>query len=240
MVKLSNKTGLSSNLIKVIGAITMVVDHIGFIFFPDCRIFRIIGRLSFPIFSFLIFEGCRHTKNKKLYLSRILILGIITSTVYCFVMKELYLNVLITFSCSIILVYSVQYLKKSNNLKEGFFRLSVFAFLCSGVYFLTEKVTVDYDTFGVLLPVFPAVVSRENKNNRNKLTLLNIEFWAFVAGLLIMSFARGGVQFYGLLSVPLIALYNGKKGFNLPKYFFYIFYPTHLVVLWLVKWFIST
>ena len=55
---------LSNNMLKIIAAIFMVCDHVGVILFPKIEFLRIIGRLSFPIFAYLIAEGAKHTKNK--------------------------------------------------------------------------------------------------------------------------------------------------------------------------------
>ncbi|MBQ8005101.1 MAG: hypothetical protein IJ303_02170, partial [Clostridia bacterium] len=60
----------------------MLADHIGMIFFPNIQIFRIIGRLAFPIFAFMIAEGCRYTKNKARYFFTVFVLGIICQTAY--------------------------------------------------------------------------------------------------------------------------------------------------------------
>ena len=54
----------SNNVLKIIACITMLLDHMGFILFPQYPIFRIIGRIAFPIFAFLLAEGCYYTKNK--------------------------------------------------------------------------------------------------------------------------------------------------------------------------------
>ena len=54
---------LSSNILKIVACISMLLDHIGFIFFPQYIIFRILGRVAFPIFAFMIAEGCYYTKN---------------------------------------------------------------------------------------------------------------------------------------------------------------------------------
>ena len=73
---------LSGNALKIIAAISMVIDHTGVIFFPDVLIFRIIGRLGLPIFAFMIAEGCRYTKNKLKYFLSLLILGTACQLVY--------------------------------------------------------------------------------------------------------------------------------------------------------------
>ena len=69
MAKRSKICFLSGNMLKFIAAFTMVIDHLGFFIFKDVLIFRIIGRITFPIFSYLIAEGCRYTKNKIVYIS---------------------------------------------------------------------------------------------------------------------------------------------------------------------------
>ncbi len=80
--------GLSANQLKVIAALTMLIDHVGMILFPSIRLFRIIGRISFPIFSFMIYEGCKYTRNKKRYLLQIFIIGIFTTAVYLYSYKR--------------------------------------------------------------------------------------------------------------------------------------------------------
>ncbi|MFB2968893.1 TraX family protein [Aerosakkonema sp. BLCC-F183] len=67
--------------IKVLAALLMLVDHIGAIFFPKIFVLRIVGRLSFPLFAWLIGQGEKHTKNFKLYLVRLIILGLISQPV---------------------------------------------------------------------------------------------------------------------------------------------------------------
>ena len=57
--------GLTNNQLKIIAMITMLIDHIGIVLFPQIKIFRIIGRFAFPIFAYMLAEGCTNTKNKK-------------------------------------------------------------------------------------------------------------------------------------------------------------------------------
>ena len=62
---------LSSTVLKLIAAVTMFIDHAGLILFPQYRIFRIIGRLAFPIYAYCIAEGFRYTRNRKKYFLRV-------------------------------------------------------------------------------------------------------------------------------------------------------------------------
>lgn len=57
--------GLSNNALKIIAMLSMLIDHTGLMIFPEYKIFRIIGRLAFPIFAYMIAEGCFYTKKQK-------------------------------------------------------------------------------------------------------------------------------------------------------------------------------
>ena len=58
---------LTGNHLKLIAAFAMLLDHVGILLFPQIRLLRILGRLAYPIFAFMIAEGCRYTKNKLRY-----------------------------------------------------------------------------------------------------------------------------------------------------------------------------
>ena len=66
------KLSLTNNQLKIIAMISRVLDHIGLVFFPKVVLFRFLGRISFPIYAYMIAEGCAHTKNRKRYLGKIL------------------------------------------------------------------------------------------------------------------------------------------------------------------------
>lgn len=67
---------MSANVLKMIALITMTIDHVGLMLLPDYEWMRAVGRIAFPIFAFMIAEGCRYTRDRKRYLSQIAILGI--------------------------------------------------------------------------------------------------------------------------------------------------------------------
>lgn len=106
-----NAAIFSGNALKFIAAISMVIDHVGMLIFPEIRLFRIIGRIAFPIFSFMIAEGCKYTKDKLRYFLSVFLLGALCQSVYIIYENDMYMNVLITFSLSIVMVYSLQNFK---------------------------------------------------------------------------------------------------------------------------------
>ena len=98
---------LTGNQLKIIALITMTIDHIGKLIFPQYRVLRVIGRLAFPIFAFMIAEGCKYTKSSKSYLASIVTLAAVCQITLCVAEKSLHQNILVTFTLSIILILSI-------------------------------------------------------------------------------------------------------------------------------------
>ena len=59
------QTNRDTGLLKIIAFVTMAIDHIGYVFFPQYMWLRVIGRLAFPIFAYCLALGCVYTKNPK-------------------------------------------------------------------------------------------------------------------------------------------------------------------------------
>ena len=222
---------LCGNLLKLIAAVAMVTDHVGLMFFPQYPIFRIIGRLAYPIFAFMIAEGCHYTKNRLRYFLSVFLLGAICQTVYYVFAQDTYLNILLTFSCSIPIIYLLQEWKSRNKL----IFLVPFAASVAIVYVLNRHITIDYGFWGIMVPIFAALCypPRGQKPDESHHWLC---IGAFAIGLLLLAYASGGVQYYSLLTLPLLLLYSGKRGKGKFKYAFYLFYPLHLVFLQAIAW----
>lgn len=235
---------LSGNALKLIAALTMLIDHIGVILLPNVAILRVIGRLAFPIYAFMIAEGCAYTKNKLRYFLSVFLLGAACQIVYGIFDSEVYLGILITFSLSILVIYALQYWKEVIFSSDGTLLRQctatvVLVLAVAGVYFLSRKVQIDYGFRGAMVPVFASLVRRPKvstapfwekvDNHKMRLAMLGI-------GLIVLSAVSGIIQAHALLSLPLLLLYSGKRGKANLKYFFYIFYPLHLAALQGIAW----
>nr|MBQ4318425.1 hypothetical protein [Clostridia bacterium] len=99
---------LNGNTLKFIAAFSMLVDHIGVLFLPGNSLLRIIGRLAMPIFAYMIAEGCRYTKNRLRYFLTIFAFAVGCQLVYFFAAGDTYMSILVTFSLSILTIYSLQ------------------------------------------------------------------------------------------------------------------------------------
>lgn len=218
--------GLTNNQLKIIAMLAMLFDHIGIVLFPQNIVFRIIGRIAFPIFAYMIAEGCTYTKSKTKYLIKMAGFALICQSVYSFVTGSLYQNILITFTLSVTVIFCIDKSIEKSSLLSGAVLLTVsgiVVFICLVAPQLLElhDFQIDYGLSGVLFPI--AVYLAPTKREKIICAVLIM---------LLMGFVFGGVQWYALLSVPLLLLYNGKRGQTSLKHLFYIFYPTHLVVIY--------
>ena len=231
---------LSGNALKILAAIFMVIDHVGLMFFSDLIIFRIIGRLAFPIFAFMISEGAKYTKNKLRYFLLMFSLAAVCQIVYYFFDDgSLYMCILVTFSLSILLIYALQWAKKcllsdSSKTWEKIVAPLSFILLSTAIYFLNGVVEIDYGFAGILVPVFASLFDFRGTDAPEvlkKLDTVPLRVLCLGVGLLILALESIEIQFYSLLACLFLLLYSGERGKYKMKYFFYLFYPLHLVVL---------
>lgn len=218
-------TGLTGNQLKLIALITMTIDHVGMLLLPRVRILRAIGRIAFPIFAYMIAEGCQHTRNRRKYLLSMVFLAAVCQVVYFFAMGSLSMCVLVTFSLSIGLIYLTDYAHAGGRFGKALLvaagcGLFFVCYLAHDVLFPKTDFGIEYGFLGVLLPVFAHIGARKQK-----------QLQYFTAGLVILDLTWGGIQWFSIAAIPFIALYNGKRGKWKMKYLFYLYYPLHLVVL---------
>ncbi|MEE0954529.1 MAG: TraX family protein [Eubacterium sp.] len=218
---------LDGTAIKLIAILSMTLDHIGYLFFPEQVWWRIAGRLAFPVFAWMIAEGCYYTRNIRRYLARVFVLAIICQAAYTAADRSLYINVLITLSLSILLI--IVYQKLQEKLTAG--RILVFAAVMAGDIFLTRILprlvpavgfAVDYGFFGTIMPLTIYALHGKDK----------IRIPACAANLLLLCIGAPAFQIWGLAALALFIFYNGKPGKFRMKYFFYLYYPAHLLVLY--------
>ena len=225
---------LSGNALKLIAALSMVADHVGLMFFPGVPLLRLIGRLAFPIFAFMIAEGCRYTRNRLRYFLQIFLLAAACQLVYFLVDRSLYMSILVTFSCSIGVIFALQQVKQSEGSRKALWGL-VFVSAVAAVYVLNLIFEIDYGFWGCMVPVFAALFQGRGKP-QHKLDIMPVHVAMTALGLLILGLDLGGNQLWALAAVALLLLYSGKRGKYSMKYFFYIFYPLHLALLQLISW----
>jgi hypothetical protein len=219
------KFDFGRDILKVIAIVTMTIDHISTILYPDLLFLHIIGRLSFPLFAYLIMLGIESTKKPRKYMVTLLSFALISQIPY-FLAFEIQpferLNILFTLFLSALTIYFFN--KRS---------LLTFVPILLSILFMTEG------TFYVVLTVACMKILKSNpKLGFLALFALNLQF------LLIPD-----TQILSLFAVPLILLHvkNWLKKeilipensfyYSLRKYAFYAYYPLHLALLYSIKLF---
>ena len=217
---------LDGTALKIIAMTSMVIDHLGDMFFGGALWMRMIGRIAMPIFAFCIAEGYSHTSDRKRYLMRMGLFALISEIPFDLAFSgkpELgHQNIIFTFFLSIIALLLYDRItgsgKGNGKVKTVLGVLDVLA-----VTALSLILRADYTLFAVI-SVFLFYVFR--KKDHLVRAAIGVAFLALTRT----------VGYYcatGLSFIPL-AMYNGKKGRGL-KWLFYVFYPGHLLLLWLIK-----
>lgn len=213
--------------LKMIAIITMTIDHIGAVLLPQYGFLRIVGRISFPIYCFMLVNGMFYTKNVKKYLGRLLIFGIISEplfdwTFYGKIYAKEAQNVYITLLIGLTMLISIEFIRK-HQFKEmvliSYITEAILVILACGVAYFIKT---DYSFYGILM-IYWFYALRFNK-------IMMALFEAYTNMELL-----GGIQGFATLSLIPIFMYNGNKGYNKFKWLFYAYYPLHLFVISIIS-----
>lgn len=248
------KKGISGSTLKLIAICIMVIDHIGAVLvegrmlqileqagnsYPEATashallftsdlLLRGIGRIAFPIFCFLIIEGLSHTRNPLKYALRLGLFGLISEIPFDLALKKTlfdwsYQNVFFTLFLGLMVIYLMQKIETAF-IRNVFLRISLTAitlFLGAGAAMFLKT---DYDAFGVLTIVI-MYLFRKNR------------LYEIFSGCICLTF-MSLIELPCFISLLPVKLYNGERGLNL-KYVFYIFYPAHLLILYVIRVFMG-
>ena len=227
---------MSTFHIKIIAIVTMIIDHIGLFFFPQIEIFRIIGRIAFPLFAWLIANGAYHTRDIKSYLSRLFYLALISQVPFTLANQQigtslLYLNVVFTLYLGLLAIYLIK------NTKNKF----LWPIIILGCSVVADFIQSDYGAMGVLSVVtFYLFLNSKIKTAISQIILLFV-LPLFISILEIYNktsfsylYINSLLEVYGLIALVFIFLYKNIEG-RKAKYLFYIVYPLQYIVIYLVR-----
>ena len=240
------RRGISASVLKLIAIAAMTVDHFTWAIFPGTQkiwyvlILHAIGRLTAPIMWFFIAEGMHYTHDRRRYILRLFLFALLSHFAYNFgfgipllpfsngsifnqtgVLWPLALSALLIALCEI------------EKIPKAVKYLLIFA--CCLLAF-----PADWSSIAVMAPFFLYM----HRGNFKK-QAFDIVFWTFIYALVYFFFLDklyGAWQMFTALSVPVLALYNGTRGGGTSKaakfagkWFFYLYYPAHLVVVGIVR-----
>ncbi len=227
----------SGSALKWFAVLIMLVDHIGacllevfvlnyygvsplagridnlYFWLSLDSVLRGIGRAAFPIFCFLLVEGAVHTRSPRKYLLRLASFALISEIPFDLALhnQPFYWgtqNVFFTLLAGLLVIQAFQ--SSPGQEWRGMLALAVLGAAA-------ELCGTDYGAIGV------AVIA--------VMYLLRERFWAASVLSLILLVLLARIEIFSIPAFLILALYNGKRG-RQPKYFFYVFYPVHLLILW--------
>ena len=216
-----------TGFLKTAAFITMLADHVGYLFFPDEILWRIIGRIAFPLFAYCLALGYCYTKNIKKYFIRLLCFALVSQIPYtfCFFPYELnfppdfvHLNIGFTMLLGLFAIWGIDRKKH----------------LCTAIaVLLSFAPSVEYGFYGVAIMTVAYIFLHRDKAS-----------FGYAMGFAIASpffryFIDGSfdLQGFAVLALPFLLL-STKSKIKIPRWLNYGFYPLHLCVLALIKRFI--
>ena len=202
-------TGLTSYHLKLIAALTMLVDHIGVVFYPDLDWLRVIGRVSFPLFVWLLVQGEAHTKDIWRYGLRLGLLGLVSQPVYRIAFDTERLNILFLLLVGLVCLRVV---RQRPTLMFPAWMLAVL---------IAEALNISYSSYGILLILLIRYFRPD------------LRWWLIWVGFHLMWAWYAGSFQLPVIAVPLLFVaFNEQRG---PQArWFYGFYPGHLALLTLI------
>lgn len=242
-------SGISGFTLKVIAVVTMLIDHTAATILeraiygnnfdtfvtPDNMQFwvtvylwmRIIGRMAFPIYCFLLVEGFTHTRNRWKYALRLFLFALVSELPFDLAFQKSYWdmsynNVFFTLLLGLLTIMEIDWICKKSLFGDGiggkaFKAVDILLTLGVMMWIAENLLHTDYGASGIVAIVLIFLLYKSR----------NIAFGAAVVSLGVLSSV---LEFAALLMLLPIKAYNGTRGKNI-KYFFYIFYPAHLAIL---------
>lgn len=249
------KKGITGSTLKIVAMIAMLIDHIGAVvcarmmmsagfreavgageealitwattnadLYSTYSVFRTIGRIAFPIFAFLLVEGFVHTQDAKKYALRLFAFALISEIPFDLALQSKvleidYQNVFFTLAIGFVTMMGYKYLEEKqfpNTFTRYLLQILVMMVGMAAAMFLRT----DYGALGIFT-ILSIYIFRNNRL-----------FQIAAIGLIFIENMAAWFAFFPIL------LYNGKRGRNI-KWPFYIFYPVHLLVLFMVCYFMG-
>lgn len=220
------KTGLSQEWLKVIACITMLMDHLGATFYPGMGL-RVVGRIAFPIFCFLLVEGVHHTGSPFRYGVRLTL---------AMVLSEL------PFDCAIFGGPTWQHQSVMVTLLLGFLALELMKQVNNKVLklllgipfvFLADWLHCDYGSMGLILILMLGYCREMNFGFSGQAMAIVVFSCLMPGSTLNLPGIRLPIELFAMLSLIPIGVYSGRKSGSsrTVQWAFYLFYPVHLAVI---------
>lgn len=210
-----------TDFLKLLAACAMLIDHsalLPIITEPQLYLtMRLIGRISFPIFAFYIAVGFLHTRDLKKYVQRLFVFALLSQVPFALYFQDWRtLNILFTFLIAIAMMWFFE--------QKWYYAAVLVSFVpwCTDILL---GITTDYSTYGVLTVFIFYYFMKEKQKTAAAFVLLTT---------LQCVFSGNYVQLAAVFALPLI-YFTDKVSVRLGRYFFYVFYPGHILLLYTIS-----
>ena len=209
----------------------MTVDHIGWLLFPDLVWLRFIGRISFPLFAFLIAFGCTKTRNIGRYFLRLISFACWIQVLFV-LLKIDTANIFFTLALAVLAIAALRATKKKMKIGDAFDAICVYTFLIllSALFsYFADFLNMDYGAQGIALIIGFFVILQIPQKFRAPL---------YIAALVAFNLTFGfNYQWLSMFALCFILSFSDRTIKNAPPpwYVFYLYYPFHIAVLWLIN-----
>ena len=225
---------MSIFVLKIFAVITMVIDHIRYVIpVLDHSITMIIGRISFPLFAFILTEGIIHTKSKKEYLKRLVVFAVLSQIPYMMFRyilgNYLLLNIIFTLAIGLMLIMLIDYYEDK--------RLKVIVVIFG--FLFAEIVPIDYGMYGIALILVMYYLKKTKIKYGFEIGYILVNLLYYIKNYIYMKDLKTILTYFigSMCFLIFYKLYNGKLGKKVR--FLYWFYPVHLVVIYFIYLFMN-
>ena len=247
----TKKGGLGSNALKLIAIALMLIDHTAVVFSMEIyngvpyggavlHWMRMLARVAFPLFAFYIAVGARYTSNILKYLGRLGAFALISEIPFDLAfngkwLEFTYQNVFFTLFLGLFCIFCYQ------KLKGVLYGLPALPITLAVMWLAECVLQTDYGAMGVLVIVlfyFARMAPRPAQIFLLPAICLLLTVYPHFNGLVPAGASFNRAELFAVAAAPLMLLYNGKKGIHINRWFFYAFYPGHLLLLALLHGFL--
>ena len=207
-------------MLMILSCISMLIDHIGAVFYPDSALFRIIGRLAMPMYAYFIANGYKYTSDVGKYIKRIALTAVLSQIPFMLLFNTKSLNICFSWLFSLLIIYGID---------KRDYRVLIITIIT--LILLLFTISIDYGFYGIGIPLLFFI--------RNKYDKFYKDF-IVVGGFFVLSMLlKKPLQFLAIGAIPIILLFERydmtriKK--KLFKLFYQSFYPVHMIVLLFIK-----
>jgi len=207
------KNGRMWSPLQIVAMLTMLIDHIGYVYFPEETLFRIVGRIAYPLYVFGIVLGYRYTSNIKRYIARLFVLALVSQLPFMFVFETPALNVIFTLMFSLLTLIALDRIDD---------RVGKSAVVLTAVV-ATLLVPMDYGGYGIVL----ILIYRYARSKR-------MVVYHLILNGVYCYLTDSYIQMFSVIPTVAIAYFPvllQRWRRSVPAWIWRSFYPAHLIAL---------